>query len=130
MRALGMLQDAAAAPHRSQRRRETVIVIALDEAWECGRGAAPIAAPAFARGVCDNPEVAAILAGVARLVPRVNPRQAEVATSLLDEEGRDQPLSHRANPNMTAYGEVAVSARPANSAQLAHVSARAIPQTG
>jgi hypothetical protein len=75
------------------------------------RAAMPEPAPALARRVRNHRVRAAVLAGVSRLIPRVNARYAHIAAFRLHIQGRHSALLHRAHNcslNLTRHSGLVV----------------------
>jgi hypothetical protein len=90
-----MLQHAAIVPHGSQGGGEATTILAEAELMGLARCPVPIPAPALAGWVRHHRPWPGIGAGVPALVPRINPRDAEICSIGFDVEGGDHHTTPR-----------------------------------
>ncbi len=100
-RPFGMLQDAAPCADSGQRGLETPAVVAFFQPGERRRRASPVSPPPFAGRMRHDRVGAGIEPGVPRLVPRLDMRQAVIATVSLHVEGGDHHSLFRHTAKMT-----------------------------
>lgn len=85
-----MLQHAAPAPHRCQRRGKATAIIAERELVRLARRTVPKTTPPLTWGVCHNCVRSGVGAGIPHLVPGINTRNVPIDATALDKEGGNQ----------------------------------------
>src|SRR6185295_14787757 len=93
MRRLGVLEYATATPYVSERRREAPAIVSFDPSHASARTARPVTPPPLTRRMCDDGIATFVLARVARLIPRVDSLESEVASTGCNEECGDHAVT-------------------------------------